>query len=371
MGRQRTMVRHEVAAKLGRVRSFLDEQRLGALVLQSPSNVAWITGGADTHIQIAAESGAATAVVTRDRQCVVCSNIERPRLLAEELAGGEFELVDFAWHESDVSSVLRDLVPGGPVASDSGVLGSLRAAGQVHRLQAPLLAEEVARYRALGAASGRALGEAMQAVEPGMSEHEVAARIAERALAFGVLPSLVLVAADERIGHYRHPIPTAARVKRHVMGVLVGRRWGLHSSQTRVVHFGAVPEDLARRHAACTRVDAAMILSTTPGTPVASIIATALGTYADTGFADEWRLHHQGGATGYAARTYKGTPCSFEVVLENEAFAWNPSIAGAKSEDTILAQPGGPEVLSASPGWPMIPVEWAGRSIARPDILVR
>ncbi|HOS94181.1 MAG TPA: M24 family metallopeptidase [Armatimonadota bacterium] len=365
------MVRQEVEAKLGRVRSFLDEQRLAALVLQSPPNVAWITGGADIHIQMAAESGAATVLVTPDRQCVVCSNIERPRLLAEELAGDEFELVDFAWHEADVSSVLRDLVPGGRVASDSGIMGSLQIPGQVHRLQAPLLPEELARYRALGGASGRALGEAMHAVEPGMSEHDVAARIAERALAAGVLPSLVLVAADERIWRYRHPIPTAARVTRHVMGVLVGRRWGLHSSQTRVVHFGAVPADLARRHAACVRVDAAMILSTVPGAPVAGIIRAALQAYSDAGFPDEWRLHHQGGATGYAARTYKGTPSSSEVVLENEGFAWNPSITGAKSEDTVLAQPGGPEVLSESPGWPMAPVEWGGRSIVRPDILVR
>jgi len=365
------MVRREVAAKLRRIRGFLDEQRLGALVLQSPSNVAWITGGADTHIQIAAESGSATVVVTPERQCVVCSNIEHPRLSTEELIGDEFELVDFRWHESDASSVLRDLVPGDPVASDSGVLGSRQVAGQIHRLQAPLLPEEVARYRALGTASGRALGEAMEGVEPGMSEHDVAARIAERALAAGVLPSLVLVAADERIWRYRHPIPTSARVGRHVMGVLVGRRWGLHSSQTRLVHFGALSADLSRRHAACVRVDAALILSTRPGASVAGIVGAAVGVYADAGFPDEWRLHHQGGATGYAARTYKGTPGSAEVVLENQAFAWNPSIAGAKSEDTILALSEGPEVLSASPGWPATPVEWDGRSIVRPDILVR
>jgi len=55
-----------------------------------------------------------------------------------------------------------------------------------------------------------------------------------------------------------------------------------------------------------------------------------------------------------------------------QAFAWNPSITGTKSEDTILTAPGGgaPEFLTQPLDWPATDVEWGGGTVARPDILV-
>ena len=48
------------------------------------------------------------------------------------------------------------------------------------------------------------------------------------------------------------------------------------------------------------------------------------------------KFYHQGGATGYETRDYIATPNSSLIVQPNQAFAWNPYIKGAKSEDTIL-----------------------------------
>ena len=47
--------------------------------------------------------------------------------------------------------------------------------------------------------------------------------------------------------------------------------------------------------------------------------------------------HHQGGPCGYQGRDYLGSPSAPGVVLENQPYAWNPSITGTKSEDTIMA----------------------------------
>jgi hypothetical protein len=87
-------------------------------------------------------------------------------------------------------------------------------------------------------------------------------------------------------------------------------------------------------------------------------------------FGDEWQLHHQGGASGYMGREYLGSPKAKQVVLENQPFAWNPSIAGTKSEDTILATDKGVETITASKSWPMISVDWEGAKYKRPDIMV-
>jgi hypothetical protein len=43
---------------------------------------------------------------------------------------------------------------------------------------------------------------------------------------------------------------------------------------------------------------------------------------------------------------------------------------GSKSEDSVLIDEKGSEILSAIPGWPMVKVEVGGRIIERPDILI-
>ena len=47
----------------------------------------------------------------------------------------------------------------------------------------------------------------------------------------------------------------------------------------------------------------------------------------------------------------------------------NPSIAGVKSEDTILVTDSGMEVLTAIDGWPLLPATVAGMEYPRPAIL--
>ena len=86
----------------------------------------------------------------------------------------------------------------------------------------------------------------------------------------------------------------------------------------------------------------------------------------------EWQNHHQGGSTGYAGREVFGTPGSAVKVLENQAFAWNPSITGVKSEDTVLCTAKGIEFLTAaSQDWPSLTATVGKESVQRPDILVR
>ena len=56
-----------------------------------------------------------------------------------------------------------------------------------------------------------------------------------------------LIATDERIFNFRHPLPTHKRLERYAMLVLCGRQRGLVCSITRLVHFGRLPDDLRRK----------------------------------------------------------------------------------------------------------------------------
>jgi hypothetical protein len=74
---------------------------------------------------------------------------------------------------------------------------------------------------------------------------------------------------------------------------------------------------------------------------------------------------------GYQAREYIAGPADPHTVGLNQAFAWNPSITGTKSEDTIMVTEYGPEVLTISPDWPLEEIVVGGRAVMRPRILTR
>jgi antitoxin VapB len=184
-----------------------------------------------------------------------------------------------------------------------------------------------------------------------------------------VQPIVILIATDERVFRYRHPLPTPRQLERYAMLVLCGRWKGLVCSVTRLVHFGRLPDSLLRKQQAVTRVDAALIAATRPGVTLGQVLARGVATYQEVGFPEEWRRHHQGGPAGYEPREWLATPESSFVVRPGQAFAWNPSIEGTKSEDTILVQEAGPLILTEMVGWPTLQIEVDGVGIPRPAIL--
>jgi antitoxin VapB len=118
------------------------------------------------------------------------------------------------------------------------------------------------------------------------------------------------------------------------------------------------------------RVNATLLSATRPGTVGADLYKFAARTYANEGFAGEEHLHHQGGACGYRTRDWVVHPASSEVVQDSQAFAWNPSITGAKVEETSIAFTDRTEVITSTPTWPQIPVLLDGLEYLSPDVLI-
>ena len=361
----------ELLDKERKLREMMDVESLDAVALSTVGNFAWITCGGSNYVGIASEVGAATAVVTRDARYIVCDNIEAQRIADEEVAALGFEIISFPWYDSRRDQMVREVAGGDEIGSDIHIEGARDIASVVDPLRYSLCDEEIDRYKWVGANTGECLAEACREIKPGMTEHQVAGVLNELLYARGLTPLVTLVAADDRIANYRHPIPTTATIQRTVMLVTGARKWGLIVSATRMVSFGPLPDDLQKKRDAVARIDATYIQATKPGTTAGSVVSRSIKAYADTGFPDEWKLHHQGGPTGYKGREYRATPLSNDIIVPNQAFAWNPSITGAKSEDTIIATKNGAMVLSQAGGWPMVEVAVDNKVIERPDILVR
>jgi antitoxin VapB len=211
---------------------------------------------------------------------------------------------------------------------------------------------------------------AIHFVHPGQTEFEIASLLAGESERRGVQPTVILIATDERIFNFRHPLPTAKKLERYAMLVLCGRQHGLVCSITRLVHFGHLPEEIQEKALLVTRIDAAMINATRPGRSLGEIFQTTIDEYSRFGYPDEWRLHHQGGPAGYDPREYMARPGASEKVSLGQVYAWNPSITGTKSEDTILVTETGNEILTSISGWSVISVDVHGDSLERPAILI-
>lgn len=367
----------EIAEKTERLTRMLAAEGLGGVVLVAQPNFAWLTAGGNNGIDTSREQGACALVVGADGKRYVLSNrIELARMLEEELAGADFEPVEFGWEEEKASpTFLADLaakVVGNGVAlgSDLPLGANMKVIdGAISRCRYQLTPPELERARRLGRDAGEALGAVARSLTPGVTEHELARRVTDAMAARGIRSVVTLVAADERIAKFRHPIPTEKKWERVVMLVSCSRRQGLVASLSRIVCAGEVPEELKRRMSASARVNAELLAATRPGAVGSELYRVAADAYAAEGFPGEERLHHQGGAAGYRTRDWVAHPASTEIVQPNQAFAWNPTVTGSKAEETCIALAEGVEVITTSPEWPQIPVRVGGREYFSPDVL--
>ena len=242
---------------------------------------------------------------------------------------------------------------GVPLGADWPLPDTMPVEPALARARALLTDGEIARYRALGRDAGSMLGRVARALVPGDDERDIARRIMDGAIAMRARPVVTLVGSDERLRRYRHPVPKAAAWKSVVMVALCAERDGQIVSLSRVVAAGG-PEDLEARTQAAASVFGRLLDATRPGATAAQLYGVAADGYAAAGFPGEELEHHQGGAIGYRAREWVAHPKSQETVQARQAFAWNPTVAGTKVEDTALVIDDRLEMLTTSPDWPTI-----------------
>ena len=328
------------------LRSLMREYGLGAVFLRRPANFAWYTGGADNRVDRGDPLGVAAVVLTAESSFVLTDNIEAPRMREEQTP--DMEVVEYPWHEGPAASV-RELAGGDLVGADfPSDLGPDVSEGAAP-LRYVLDAEAAERYRRLGADASEAVSETASALTPATGEWEAAAELAAACRRRGMFSPVLLAAGAERLARFRHPIPHGGALGRRAMLVVCAERGGLFASLTRIVDFEEPGPETARRQEACEEILRRMREEgTRPGRTLADAFEDCRRFYAEAGFPEGWRDHHQGGMAGYASREAIATPDARQGIQTGQAFAWNPSLEGAKAEETFLLGPDGPEVLARS-----------------------
>ncbi|MEF8852356.1 MAG: M24 family metallopeptidase [Haloarculaceae archaeon] len=356
--------------KRDRLDAYLAANDLGSVWLMTPPLFGWLTGG-DPLIDRGGAGSVAAAGYDGEGVTVVTSDIEGQRLRDEELPA-DVDVVKFPWHERDLADAVADEAAT-PAAADVDVPGFER----VDRtdLTQPLTDEDLARYQTVSEETARAVESVAREASPGDTERALAAELHRALQARGIDSPVVLVGGEDRLGRYRHFTPKDVPVEGYAVLTVVGVRQGCHVAVTRTVAFDDAPGWLDDRHETVSRVAATAAAATRAAGREDGTAGDAFGAiqdaYTHLGYEGEWANHHQGGALGFASREWVATPDLDVPVRLPTAFGWNPTVPGAKSEDTVLVTADGVDRLSETGEFPTRTVEAVGydHELSLPDIL--
>ena len=358
------------AKRLSAIRQLLERERIGMLRLTLQKNISWLIGGR-THVNTASEPACCQVLISQDACILISNNIESRRLLEEEIGfaaedGGITGVEQWNWFDpAGLQGIIERHTSGkGKTVTDGELEGALLG------LRSRFDEDEFETVRALGRLTAEAIEQAAFDVERGDTEYKIAGRLAYRCWERGLEPIVNLIAADERIYARRHPLPTDKSVDRYAMLVVCARKNGVIFSATRLVHFGPLSNSLRRLHQA-VEIDARVIDATRPGVTLADLYEKLRQFYRDAGYEAEYQHHHQGGLTGYNTRERLALPTESLAVQAGQLYAWNPSLTGVKSEDTLLVRADDNELVTGSAEFPRVQVKVGERVWERPDILVR
>jgi Xaa-Pro aminopeptidase len=152
--------------------------------------------------------------------------------------------------------------------------------------------------------------------------------------------------------------PTAEQIGGQAMMVFCARGYGLYANLTRFVSFETLPNQERELHNHVRQIEAVALNLCKPGTSLNAVYDILAQTYEKHGFPNAIREHHQGGTTGYLAREIVANPTTDDSLAENMAVAWNPSLPGAKVEDTfVIIGDGKLENLTFDANFPSAEVE--------------
>ncbi len=364
----------EFQAKLKKLRDFMERRGLSSLLLSTQSSFAWLTGGGTSTVVISSELGAVSLLITPKQFFLIAPNDEVPRFTEEELKGFPVKVLSYPWFkgiESDETLRLARKYGGKKIGSDVRRPGTIFVAQGLSKLRYQLLPQEMERYRKVARLAAEAAEKVARNLKPGMSEEEIRAQVAYELFKRGLIPTVLLIGVDQGIMKYRHVIPKGRVLRKYAQINICARKYGLVVALTRLVHFGPLPEELKKRQRVAEKVYAAFLYGLRPGAELSRVFTQAISVYGKYGYPEEWKNHHQGGAIGYAEREFIVTSKTREKVYLHQAFAFNPTLPGAKVEDTVLVTEKGVEVLTYTGKWPYHWVEYKGKRFRVPEILIK
>ncbi len=355
------------------VRNILLKDGLDGILFSLSENVAWLTFGMRNHITLNTTEGVASILVTDSKVFLITDNIEMKRLCAEEIPSeiiDDINLIEYNWWDGEYSSIER-YFKNMKLASDTGRYGYLNVEKEISPLRMVLSSVEVSNYEFLGKICDEILYEVMSSITQLDREIELQGRISKKFFSLGIEPILALVFGEKSSMEYRHNLPRNLEIGKKCFASVCVRNRGLIASSTRSICFER-DEKLIEQHKMNCIIDSYAINDSNPGRRICDVFDTIIEAYRINGYDGEWKKHHQGGTAGYKSREIVADMANTSVIPSSCAVAWNPTITGTKSEDTVLVSDDEKKIATfpEKSMWPAISVKIDKNVFRRPDLMI-
>lgn len=361
--------------RLDKLKLLLKEREKEAIILTMPSNIAAFFRGSQSSLGFKQEPPGRVAICITDEEIYLLGNhSEVNRITEDELMWlPNLKLQPFLWDSWNLSKSVNEFLQKqnfNNIADDTGLFGQ-NIDPDLRNLYYPLTEDEVEKIRNLSFDTANILETIAKKVEPGMTELSIAADLCKELIRNDIWPELIMIETDDRIKKLRHSNPQNINLEKLCMLSATVFRYGLYCSLTRLVAVSPISDVWQNFQKSCNRIDAQIIANSKPGESVGNLFNKIIKFYENEGFKDEWKEHHQGGPAGFSGRDYKATSKETRILKEREPIVWNPTVYGAKSEDTILVSSRNnlPEILTDTGNWDYNIITLEDFSIKRPCIL--
>lgn len=345
------------------------------MVLTKPANIAAFFRGAQASLGFRQEQPGRIAVcVTGGSVALLGNRTEVTRVAEDELSWLDgLILKPFRWDEWKLEASVKNYLVSerfNRVCDDTGTFGD-NIDTTLKGMYYPLTDQEIKNLRELGQETALIVEDVAKNLMSRETEIQVAGTLTGQLVSRGIWPELIMVVADKRIVTFHHSIPSESQIRKMAFISATVHSRGLYVSLTRIVSLGAVTSQWRQHQEICNRIDAKAIHLSKPGISVGEIFRGIKQSYKDEGYPNEWEKHHQGGPAGFSGRDYKATEKESRCLVEQQPVVWNPTVRGAKSEDTILTTRHNqlPEILTDTDNWIYYDFVVDETQIRRPAIL--
>jgi len=353
-----------------KLQSWLENTPYEGVILGRRDNFKWVTQGIENAVVMNTEIGIGYLVIKKDGTIDLiadssdCSRFEKEKNVLNA------KCVLVPWYETR-DAFLQKYCEGKKYASDTEIIHTQPVKNELVNLRMRLNEAEVERYREIGQECACIMEGIAKEVQPGQTEKSVEKMIKIRCIERGISPDCVLVGSDDRILDYRHPMAENKVINGSLFITLGGEKYGLNISMTRMVYYKKLPQQISERMKKTQYVFACMQNMMKDQMEYREYWELMKKAYADVGYPEEWREHHQGGPTGYGCREFTLTPFTTGVLREGQAYAWNPTIRGTKCEETTFLRYGKIEIFTRTKDWPCSIVKTPYGELDVADILIR
>lgn len=348
--------------KITQLREILQNRGFEAVEIKTQTNFSYFTRGRG-FIGLASVMACASLIVTMEKIFLVAENIEASRLYTEQLDNEPSVVVcDYPWDEpSKRADLLSDIIGGLKVASEADLDSEL------FKLRTVMTPYDLNDYRNLCKTTAEIVEKICMAIKPGITEYELAGALSMKLWSANIEPITLLIAFDERALQYRHPVVTGKALEHYALVAVCGRRNGLIASVTRDVMLRP-DEETVQKHAKCANVFATFLSELTPGKNLGDIYLEGISSYAEQGYPLEYKAHHQGGLTGFVPREIRANVGVTHIVRSGEVYAFNPSLQGAKCEETVLVTESGIEIMTHTGNYQYVECHINGNAYMIPTV---